>query len=521
MDLHWADITVLVVYFTAMTVMGFYFARKNVNTEEYFLGGRAFSGWVIGLSLVGTSISSITFLSYPGDAFKTTWIRYIANFALPVAVLIAAFVFLPFFRKAGITSAYEYLEDRFGPSVRVYTAIAFIVSQLVRVSIILYLVSLVIHEMIGLSPVNSVLIAGVFVSLYTIIGGIDAVIWTDVIQTIVLLFGGLLCLGIIIDKLPDGLSQIFTIASQHDKLSFNEYSQGMMKPISWGFSLSKKTGLMIFMLGLFNWLTEYSSNQNTIQRYCASRSTRQARIAMFVCVAASLPIWAFYMFLGTSLFAFFEVFPADAATEMLTGASKPERILPFFIMKYLPVGIKGCVIAAALAAAMSSLDSSINAISTIGITDIYKRHLVKGKTDRHYLKVAWIFAFTAAVFMVGGAILLINWQTQTLQDAGLMLGSLLGAGMLGIYLLGFLTKVGDARSVWVGIAATLLFTLWTILTQKQILPTYLSVPFDLYYTTIFGNLIMFFVGFLASFLLPSRKRNLDELTIWTLPEENR
>ncbi len=199
MNLHWLDITTLIIYMSKMLLLGFYFSKKNKDTEEYFVGGRSFSGWVIGLSLVGTSISSITFLAYPADAFKTAWLRFLPNLMLPIGVLIAAYVFLPFFRRSRVTTAYEYLEARFGPRVRVYGAGAFILGQLVRVSIILYLVSLVLNKMTGLSPTMSILIGGGLVAVYTIMGGIDAVIWTDVIQTIVLMLGGIVSLIVIIN----------------------------------------------------------------------------------------------------------------------------------------------------------------------------------------------------------------------------------------------------------------------------------------------------------------------------------
>ena len=204
MNLSIWDTIALAAYLGGIVVMGFYFSKKNTDTEEYFVGGRSFSGWVIGLSLVGTSISSITFLAYPGDAFKTAWLRYLPNLMLPLAVLIAAYGFLPFFRRQNTTTAYEFLEARFGPSVRIYGAATFIIAQLVRISIILYLLALMIHEISGLGSITCILIGGVFVATYTIIGGIDAVIWTDVIQTIVLAFGGLLCLWVIVDTLPGG-----------------------------------------------------------------------------------------------------------------------------------------------------------------------------------------------------------------------------------------------------------------------------------------------------------------------------
>ena len=318
MILHWIDVTVLVGYLALVAIMGIYFSRENKNTEEYFVGGRSFSGWIIGLSLVGTSISSVTFLAYPADAFKTSWIRYVPNLALPLGICIASYYFLPFFRRGRITSAYEYLEDRFGPSVRVYGGITFIITQLIRISMILYLVSLLINEMTGFSMTASVVIGGVFVALYTVIGGIKAVIWTDVIQTVVLILGGFLTLGVILYHLPGGLAQIFSIAFSDGKLAFSELTDTGLRPVEWNLSITSKTGTMLFLVGLTNWLTEYSANQNTVQRYAAAKSTSEARKAMFVCVATSLPIWAFYMFIGTSLYVFFQVFPVPEATDMLT-----------------------------------------------------------------------------------------------------------------------------------------------------------------------------------------------------------
>ncbi len=515
MSLHPLDIAALVAYLLLITGIGFYFSRKNTNTEEYFVGGRSFSGWVIGLSLVGTSISSITFLAYPGDAFKTSWIRFAPNLMMPLAILFAAYFFLPFFRRGKITSAYEYLEDRFGPSIRVYGAVAFIIAQIVRVSMILFLLSLLLQELTGLSATWCIIIGGVFVAVYTIIGGIDAVIWTDVMQTIVLVLGGILCLWVIVDALPGGLGQIFDVADQFNKLSFSVLENGNLNAMGWEIRFDEKTISMMLFIGLIAWLTEYSSNQNTVQRYCASKSTYEARKAMLVAVLSSLPIWAFYMFLGTALFVFFQQFPAVAPQEMLDGSRAPEQILPYFINNHLPAGVAGLVIASAMAAAMSSLDSSINAISTVSVVDIYRRHLKPGLDDKHYLRAAWVIAAISAVLMIGGAVYLANAETKTLQDTATILSSILGGGLLGLYLIGFFTKQGDARAAWAGLAATMVFTSWTVLSKNGMLPESLTVPFDLYYTGFVGNVIMFVLTYLlARFYLKSGK-DLQGLTVWT------
>ncbi|MBT3662265.1 MAG: sodium/solute symporter, partial [Candidatus Marinimicrobia bacterium] len=439
--------------------------------------------------------------------FITTW-------SMPLGVLIAAYYFLPFFRRNNVTSAYEYLEHRFGPSVRVYGGITFIFAQLVRVSIILYLVSLLLHEITGFSIVTNILISGVFVAFYTIMGGINAVIWTDVIQTIILVLGGLLTLGVIINHLPGGLGQIFSVAISDGKLSLAEMTSSGFRSIDWNFSITRKTGTMLFLVGLTSWLTEYSANQNTVQRYAAAKSTYEARKAMLVCVLSSLPIWAFYMFIGTSLYVFFQVFPTIEATEMLNGVRKAEQIFPYFILNFLPPGFTGLVIAAALAAAMSSLDSSINAISTVGVVDIYRRHIKKAEKDKHYLQIAWLIAGGAALFMVCGALILNASETKTLQDTATILYSITGGGLLGLYLLGFFTKKGNAKSVWIGLIVTSLFTIWTILSKRGLVPEWLHTPFDLYYTGLIGNIIMFAVSFTVAVLLVDQRKNLKNLTIW-------
>ncbi|MBF1800309.1 sodium:solute symporter family transporter [Alloalcanivorax profundimaris] len=504
MTLATLDWAVLLAYLAAILLIGFYFARRNTSTEEYFVGGRRFRGWVIGLSLVGTSISSVTFLAYPADAFKTGWLRYLPNLALPLALLMAARVFLPFFRRGNMTSAYQFLEQRFGPSVRVYGALAFIVAQLVRLAMILYLLSLLILQLVDVSPTVAIIAAGLFVGLYTIVGGIDAVIWTDVMQTLVLLIGGLLCIWVVVDALPGGLGQVFREAGAAGKFALAEWRDGEPQPVRWGLSLSEKTATMMLFIGLTNWLTEYSSNQNTVQRYCASRSTREARRGLWVYLFTALPVWAFYMLLGTALWVFFQHFPDPMATAVLAGTEKAEAILPWFITEYLPAGLAGLVVAAALAAAMSSLDSSINSVTTVSIVDLYRRHLRTGLDDRHYLRVARAVAAAVTGLMILGALWLNGAHTHTLQDTSTILVSLFGGGMLGLYLLGFLSRRGDARAAWWGILCTLAFTSWTVLTNEGLLPAALSAPFDLYYTGLIGNLVMFAVGYGAASLWPRR-----------------
>lgn len=516
------DVIVLVVYFASMAALGPFFASKGKTTEGYFLGDRSFPGWLIGFSMFATSISSMTFMGYPADAYKTSWFRMISNLSLPLVVLVATFYFLPFFRRTRITSAYEYLEDRFGPVSRVYAASMFMVGQLLRVSLILYLISVLLEELTGMDPYLAILVGGVITSVYTVLGGIRAVLWTDFIQSIVLWAGGLIALFWIIRKLPGGLGQIFVDGMAHQKFSMRDFnSAGELAPVPWGIDFTEKTVFLFFLVGMGNWLYEYTANQNVIQRYVASKSAKEARIAMWTCCIFSVPTWALFYFIGTALYVYYQQFPSTEAAQMLTGELKAEKILPFFVITVLPQGITGLVIAAVLAAAMSSLSSSINSVSAVTLVDIYRRHLVPGRSDTHYVIVAKLVGLGVSVIMIVGAALLYMFQNTTLLDAATVLSALTAGGLFGMYLLGFFTKIGDDRSVVTGAACTVAFSLWMSFSGLQEsgkinwIPEVLVSPIHGYYAGIIGHTLMFIVGFVVGGLLPKRQRDLTNLTVYT------
>lgn len=515
------DYGVLILYFGAMAALGPLFAHKARTTEGYFLGDRSFPGWLVGFSMFATSISSITFVAYPGDAFKTAWYRMTPNLMLPVAVLIASVFFLPFFRRTKIVSAYEYLEGRFGPWTRLYAACAFIVGQAIRVSLILYLISVLLHEMFGIDFYLCILVGGIVTSFYTILGGIRAVLWTDFIQACVLWVGGVLSLLVIIYHLPGGLGQIFSVALADGKFAMADLNaEGVLEPVRFSPSFTEKTVSLFLFVGLSNWLMEYSANQNVIQRYAASKSARQARVAMWVCCIFSVPTWALFMFLGTALYVFFQVMPTPEAQAILTGegGAKAEQILPHFVIRFLPPGLSGLVIAGVLAAAMSSLSSSINSVSAVSLVDVYKRHIATDKSDVHYVIVAKLIGVALGFIMVLGAALLYWADSPTLQDSATILGALTAGGLLGLYMLGFFTKVGDDASILAGIICTLSFTLWMTLSSLEWLPASLQAPIHTYYAGLIGHVLMFALGFVFGLMIKAMgkpERDLENLTVYT------
>jgi len=517
------DVAVLALYFGAMILMGLYFARRANSTERYFVGGRSYPGWLIGVSLFGATISSITFVAYPADAFKTGYLRYLICLMLPVGVFIGSRFFVPFFRRGKITSVFEYLEKRFGPRTRVYGASVFVVGQCLRISLIQYLVALLVQSITGWDVMLCILIGGVITAFYTVAGGIEAVIWTDFVQSVVLTGGGLLVLMVVIHELPGGLGQMFSVAIADGKFRMNELDAGGgLRSVPWGLALSQKTVLMLLLVGLLQWLAEYSTNQEVIQKYCASRSADDARRAMWVCCWLSVPTWGYFMLVGTGLYVYYKVFPDPLAAEMLTGGRKAEEILPYFVTTRLPPGTAGIVVAAVLAAAMSSMSSAMNSISAVAVTDIYKRHLAAGRDDRHYVAAARWVTLASSVVMIGGAYLLYKAETTTLQDFAIQFQSIIAGGVLGLYLLGFFTTRGDGRAVGVGILFAVLFSALISAAEVGWLPSryasWIGSHFDTYYTGSVGNVVMFVVGYLLTVLLPRRARDLTNLTVWTQDE---
>lgn len=493
------DLIAILLFLASMAGVGVFFAKRNKSTEEYFLGNRSFPGWAVGLSLLGTSISSVTFLALPAAAYILDYRQGVSNLVMPVIAVIAVFIFIPFFRSGHSTTAFEYLEKRYGVWIRFYAAASFVILQLLRLATVLYLVSIPVASMTGVNVVLVMIVGGIFIGFYTVLGGIEAVIWTDVVQTIILLLGGIICLVFIVYDLPGGLGEILRVGSEYNKFSLG--------PVSW--ALNERTFFVMLLLGMINFTTEYSSNQNVVQRYLAAKSMREARKATLICAFMSIPTWAAFFFLGTCLFVFFKAFPTPEIANL-----SADEVLPYFILTRIPAGVAGIIIAACLAAAMSSLDSSINAISTITTVDFLKRYN-PGKADSFYLKWAKIFAVLAGVIMIVGAIVLYRIPKESMNDLAIIISSLFGGGILSIFMLGFFSKRVGNRAIIIGLIFGLCLNLFLMFNYFGWLPQSLTVKVHAYWTSVFVNLLLFAVAYISSFIWPNKKA-LDGVTLWTM-----
>ena len=495
------NLSVVALFLLGMAGMGVYFLKRNNSSEEYFLGGRKIPGWALGLSMVGTSISSITFLALPAAAFVLDYRQLTPNLFMPVAALIACWIFIPFFRRGLKTTAYEYLESRYGTGIRIYAALYSLLGQLLRLAIILYLVVLPLSEMLDISESTAILAFGVITCFYTVFGGIEAVVWTDVVQTVILLGGGLLCVAAVAFQLPGGLPQILEIGMEYDKFSLG--------PLD--FSFSERTFWVMSLIGFIGFISEFSSNQNVVQRYIAAPTLREARKATLICIVMSLPTWIFFFFIGSCLFAYYKVFPSAEVAAM-----KPDDVLPHFILTEIWPGVGGVIIAACLAAAMSSLSSSINAVSTIWTID-FLRLMRRKSNDRFELVNAKLASGAAGIIMIAGAWGISLIPRESVYDLSAILGALLCSAGLTPFMLGFFTTHIGNRAILSGMYAALVFSVYNILNYFKLLPEPLQWNIHIYMAGPVCNGVMLAVALAYSLFRPEPvTEQLRGLTVWTL-----
>ena len=519
MKISLLDLVVIALYFAMTLAIGYFSGRRSSSTGQYFLANKSFSGWAIGISFIGSIISSVTFIGIPADSFKTAWLRFVPNLALPLVALLAAWAFVPFFRRGTLTSAYEYLARRFGGSISTYAAATFLITQVVRTSVISYLLALLLAGITGWSFGWSLVTVVGVTTIYTVKGGIKAVIWTDVVQTFVLLLGVIACIGFIIHALPEGLMTVFKDGWAHHKLSAAhdfDAATKTLEPVGLGFSLSEKTVLMLFVAGFVQYLS-VQLDQSTVQRWCVATTAAEARRSVYVLGFGCIPVWGLFQFFGTCLFVYYLHFQDSLASAVLTGAEKAESIVPHFISQALPGGVRGVVIAGALAAAMSTLSACINSASMVIVNDFYRKLRRQAADDTHFLAVAKGTSVFIACCMAAGAAGIYMTDTLTLTDLILSLTALIASGVPGVFLAGMLTKRVNVVGAWAGLCVSMAFVLWVKLSQSGVLPAALSLNVFSYYVAVIGNVLSFSVAYVVSMSFGKDKapRDLTNLTVWS------
>ncbi|WP_258104702.1 sodium:solute symporter [Marinoscillum sp. MHG1-6] len=477
------DLIVFLVYMIAIVAFGSSFYFRNKDSEAYTSGGGRLPSWVVGMSIFATFVSSISFLAIPGKAYLSDWNAFVFSLSIPIASIMAVKFFVPLYRSINSISAYTYLERRFGLWASRYASICYILTQLMRTGSILYLLVLPLNLMFGWDIATLIIITGLAVIFYSLLGGIQAVIWTDAIQGIVLIGGALVCAALLLFGMPEGPSQLFEIGTQNEKFSLGAFD----------LNISESTFWVMIIYGLFINLQNYGIDQNYVQRYMSARSEKEAKSSALFGSLLYVPVSMVFFFIGTALYSYYSAQP-----DLLPEGTAADKVFPHFIVNALPTGITGLLIAAIFAAGMSTVSTSINSTATIILTDYYKRMNLK-TSERSNMKVLYIASLVFGLLGIGVALAMIN--VKSALDAWWSLASIFSGGMLGLFLLGYFSKKAQNFQAAIAVCVGLLVILWMSLSPMIFTDgpmEYFKNPFHVNLTIVVGTTAIFLVGILLT-----------------------
>ena len=489
--LRWLDWVVILVYLVAMVGIGlfFYLREKRTSTAGFFVGGRSIPFWAAGISLYATNTSSISFIAIPAKAFETNWQYLTNNLIAIVGLMFVAIWVVPLLRRLDLMSVFSYLETRFHPAIRMLASALCIVMQIgSRMSVILFLPALAIATITGIDVVWSVLIMGVFTILYTTLGGMKAVIWTDFVQVFVMFGGALFAIGFIIHSIHGGVPAFVHTAMAEHKMHLLDFSFDLTKATVWGF---------VFLV-LFDVVLTFPKDQVLMQRVLSTRSGKEAGRSVWTLAAIMVPGGFVFYLIGTALFVYYKSHP-----ERMNPTLPIDATFPLFIAAELPMGVTGLIIAGIFAAAMSTLSSIINSVSTLASVDFYEK-LAKNPTPKKSVLFAEVAGVVVGLVAIGLAVLLSRYDIHSLFDVSIELAGLLGGGFAGAYTLGMFTRRANSPGVAIGIGSSICLTL---------LAWWFKLVHPYFYLAI-SILLCIVIGYLASLFFPAPGRSLKGLTIY-------
>lgn len=474
----------LITYLGLMVFMGWYFSKRNKTTDDYFLGGGRIPWWAAGLSIYATMLSAITYLSQPALAYSFDWQTYLGYFSILLVVPIVITFYLPFFRKLNVTTAYEYLEKRFNITIRMFGSTSFVLFQIVRMGIVVYLPALALSTVVGLDIYLAITVMGILAILYTYMGGMEAVIWTDVVQVIVLMAGLIIGLIFIAVEIGD-VRYIFDTAYADSKLQLVDLRFSFTEVVTWS----------LFIGSFALTLVPYTTDQAVVQRYMTTSSEKESRKSIWLNGIIAVPAGLLIFTMGTFLYVYFKEHP-----EFLTVGMQNDSIFPLFITNHLPPGVAGLVIAGIFSASMSSLDSSMHSVSTVVTVDYFKRFSVNYTEVRGFKIAKWT---TVIVGVIGTIIacLMAAFPVKSLFFLFQEAVGLFGSAIAGIFILGIFVK----KSNWKGTLIGALLSLVAIALVKY------NTPINFYIYPLIAIPICVIGGWVFSLLIPVEQKNIEEL----------
>lgn len=501
------DISIIALYLLGMIGIGIYFSRRNINADQFTKASGHIPGWALGISLYATFLSSNTFLGVPGKAFGSNWNSFVFSLSMPLAAYIAAKYFVPFYRKSGAISAYTHLEHRFGAWARTYAMLCFVLTQLARMGSIFFGIALTLEALTGIDMRTIMVVSGVCIITYTMLGGMEAVIWTEVAQGIIKTIGAIVILGIVIAEMENGFFDIVTIGNADEKFSLGSFSLN---------DFSTSTFWVVFLYGFFINLNNFGIDQNYVQRYHTAKNAKEAAHSIWLCVYWYLPVSMLFFFIGTALYAYFQQHPELIAAvkqqvaidkninvTALTPADYGDKVLPHFMVTKVPTGLLGLIIAAILSAAMSTISSGMNSSATVFLKDIYQRYIDTDISPKKELRILYISTSVMGMLAIITGIIMIG--VKSILDLWWQLAGIFAGGMLGLFLLGMISKSAGNLVAKLATALGILVIIW--MTFSSLLPEQyagLRNPLHMNMVMVVGTLTIFLSGILISRFKKSR-----------------
>jgi len=484
---------VLFGYLLAMVGVGVYFTQKNKDTDDYFRGGKQIPWWAAGCSIFATMLSSLTFTGLPSKAFAQDWVYAVGNFTIPLVAILAVYVALPFYRRIDATSAYEYLERRFGSVTRRFASTSFVLFHLFRMAIVMSLTALALAVATPLTPVQSVLLMGLLSIAYCTLGGIEAVIWTDTIQTFVLLGGALLALVLLIQGVDGGLAGFWDISSSADKFNFVN--------AHWDITSAQAAVWVIVIGAIAQNISSYTADQAVVQRYVTTETQQLAARSIWMSAVLTIPATILFFGLGTALFAYYQSNPGKLDPHITT-----DQIFPLFIAREIPMGLAGLIVAGVFAAAQSTVSTSMNSSATTIVVD-FLRPMQFCSSERGYLIAARVCTFSVGLIGTLLGLLFVNPEIRSLFDAFIVVLGIFMGILGGLFLLGAFTRRSTQLGAMCGacVGALVMFALWKYSRIHG------------YFYPAAGLGVCFTVGYLASLLTERPSKDLTGLTIYDAP----
>ncbi len=434
------DICILFVYCCVLIGMGLYYKRKCRTAEQFMVADRTIPAWAAGLAVMSAYTSSISYIATPGKAFDSNWHPIIFSLCIPPVAWLVCRYAVPYYRKKKLISVYEFLEDRLGNWGRAYAAIAFVLYMIGRVAVILYLAGLLLSAFVPLNIAVLIIIIGFVTIIYTLLGGMEAVIWTDVMQSIIMIVGIVFCAVTLSYRVFSGPEPLIQAAIDNSKFSLGSLKLSLASQEH----LSNRTIWVMIIYGITENLRGLLADQNYVQKYCSVPTERDAKRSIWIAMLIYIPLTMIFLYIGTTLYAFY----SEGSELAQAGITKGDQVFPYFIATQLPTGLKGLIIAAIIAAAMSTVDSALNCSSTVLLLDFYKRYFnpkVGEQTSMIFLRlttIVWgLLGISAALLMI---------RAKSSLDVWWQISGIFGGALLGLFILSLLRV---RLRLWQGIVA--------------------------------------------------------------------